>query len=99
MTACSESQSLTVSTLADASSSGARSGNAAAKQRRSRSSVPLTAAPPVTADIVVLALSVGVTVTGQSICCFGRPASLVTVKLNVFPVAHGIGAWGMFRYS
>ncbi len=48
---------------------------------------------------VVFASRVGATEAGQSICCFGSPASFVTVNVNVFPVAHGIGACGMLRYS
>ncbi len=52
---------------------------------------------PPTAASVVLASRVGVTATGQSMRCFGRPASFVTLNVNRCPFAHGIGDWGMLR--
>ena len=43
-------------------------------------------------------LKVGETDAGQSITAGGRPLSLVTWKLNLKPVPHGIGDCWMLRY-
>ena len=62
-----------------------------------RVAVALPLAPPLTAESVVFASSVGDTATGQSIRGFRSPASFVTVNVKCFPVAHGIGDCGRLR--
>src|ERR1019366_4667975 len=47
---------------------------------------------------VVIALIVGATFAGQSICGFGASVPFVTLNLKVEPVAHGNGDCWMFIY-